>query len=274
MSERWRLLLRQARRNVGLRQGELARRVGISPETLRAYETKSRRPDMDGLHRLLDELNLERGQRNEILREAGFPEDGFALRPQNPDLMFSREEAVAEVEKYAWPAFVADEFAHVPWANEAARRLWGVDLEREFTDPVDRNLLSVASNPRFAEHCTNWDEAIGTIVSVFKGHHRGPQDVEQPTNPYFAKVLEKFMAGDPKYVTRLMGIFETAQPAKPKIRWSYRVQWNDPHAGEMTFHCFASSANESDGLAFHDWIPVDSASWDVLRSIGGTAASR
>ena len=252
---------------MGLSQGELARRAGLSPETLRAYEMKSRHPDYMRLRRLLDELLLERGQRNEILRQAGFPPDGLSLRPQDEELMFTKDEAIAEVEKYAWPAFVADEFGYIPSANAVAQRLWGVDLKREFTDPVDRNMLSVASNPRFAERCLNWDEAVGTIVSVFKGHHRGPQDVEQPTNPYFAAVLERFLAGDPKYVARLLRLFEERPPAKPKVRWTYRVVWQDPHAGRMTFQCFASSANEWDGLAFHDWIPSEEGSFAALQAI-------
>jgi transcriptional regulator with XRE-family HTH domain len=274
MGERWRVLLREARERLGLSQADLAQRAGLSPETVRAYEMKNRHPDYMRLRRLLDELGLERSQRNQILRAVGFPADGYFLRPQNDDLMFTKEEAAAEVERYPWPSFVSDEFAHVPWANAAARVLWGVDLEREFTDPVDRNLLSVASNPRFAERCLNWDEAVGTIVSVFKGHHRGPQDVEQPTNPYFAQVLEKFLAGDPRYVARLLRLFEERPPAKAKMRWTYRVIWQDPEAGKMTFRCFASSANEWDGLAFHDWIPTDAGSWTALERLDARERGR
>ena len=54
------------------------------------------------------------------------------------------------------------------------------------------------------------------------------------------------------------------EPAHGKIRWSYPVVWNEPGVGEMRFHCFASAANEEDGLSFQDWIPLDAETWSAL----------
>ncbi len=36
----------------------------------------------------------------------------------------------------------------------------------------------------------------------------------------------------------------------------------------MRFDCFASSANEGDGLSFQDWIPLDAETWNALRLLG------
>jgi len=35
----------------------------------------------------------------------------------------------------------------------------------------------------------------------------------------------------------------------------------------MWFYCFASSANEWDGLAFNDWAPLDAATWQPLEAL-------
>lgn len=195
---------------------------------------------------------------------AGFAPDGLSVRPQAPDLMFTREEAAAEIERYAWPAFVADEFMEVVAANRVAQRLWGVDLRYEFTGPLERNLLTVASNPRFADRCLNWDEAVSVMISVFKGHHRGPEDVESPS-AYFEAVLQRLLAGDQKRINRFLSLWDEAPPARPKLRWSYPVLWEEPGVGRLRFHCFMSSANEVDGLSFADWIPIDAAGWDALN---------
>ncbi len=247
-------------------QRALAKQAGVSAATVKAYELGLRRPSRELLTAILDSLKVERAQRNRILMSAGFAPDGLSLRPDNPDLMFTIEEAAEEIERYRWPAFALDEFMEVVAANRIAQRLWGVDLRREFTGPIERNLLSVASNPRFAERCVNWDEAIGVMISVFKGHYRGQETLEQPS-PYFEVVLQRFFQGDQKYVNRFLSLWDDTPPATAKLRWSYPIVWEEPGIGRMRFHCFASSANEWDGLAFNDWIPLDDKTWQALDAL-------
>lgn len=192
--------------------------------------------------------------------------------PGEPRGTFTREEAAAHVETMPWPAFVIDEYVGVVGANSMAQRLWGVDLREEFSDPVDRNLLSVASNPRFADRCVNWDEVVGTMVSVFKRKEWGaPEQLEEPS-PAFAAVLQRFLAGDPRYVSRLAEIWQQTPSAlwDVKMRWSYPVVWKDPDAGVMRFECVASAASHADSTAFNDWIPVGSSSWAALERMLAT----
>jgi transcriptional regulator with XRE-family HTH domain len=278
--EEWRRLIRQTRERLDLSQKRLGELSGLSQETVRKYESGARNPTRQHLIAILEALKIERGIRNDILESAGFAPDGLSLRPWPPDVNFTIDEAKEEVERYAWPAFFVNEIAEVIWANRVAQRLWGVNLQEEFRDPVERNLLSVASHPRFADRCANWDEALGILVAVFKEHHRGAEKLENPS-PYFAAVLEHFLQGDPRYVARLAKLWQEAPPVTTKLRWCYPIVWSEPGAGVMRFHCFQSAANEPDGLSFHDWIPLDAATWDALAALAerdaeapGAAAGR
>jgi transcriptional regulator with XRE-family HTH domain len=266
MAQEWSRLLLEARTYVGLPRAELARRASLSPETVRAYEVGRRRPSRQLLTAILDALKVDRSVRNSIQVAAGFAPDGRGLGPQNPDLMFTVEEAAEEVERYRWPAFVSDEMAWLVAANSVAQRLWGVDLRSELTDPVDRHLLGAASSPRFADRCLNWDEVMTIMLGRLKLHHRGPEDPEH-LSPYITAVLQRFLQGDRKYVARLINAWQEATPISPKIRWSYPVVWQEPDIGVMRFHAFVSSANEEDGFAFNDWIPVDAESWERLERL-------
>ena len=47
-------------------------------------------------------------------------------------------------------------------------------------------------------------------------------------------------------------------------RWHYDVTWR--HAqGRMRFRGVVSTANEREGLAFNDWIPLDAETWLALE---------
>ena len=255
----WRHELRDARRKLGVSQRTLAERAGLSESAVRAYEAGKRFPHRQHLSKLIDSLSVDRAWRNRLLLAAGFAPDGLQQRP-------------ADIEEW-WPAFVLSERAEVLAANAAAEALWNVDLEREFLGPLDRNLLSVASNPRFADRVVNWDEAVGTIVWMFKAFHREQEQIDEPS-PYFAAALEHFMKGDPKYVGKLVDLWQSA-PETPmaRIRWTYPVEWDEPGFGRMRFRCLVSTANENDGLALNDWIPVGAESWAVLERIKAARVS-
>jgi hypothetical protein len=153
------------------------------------------------------------------------------------------------------------------------QRLWGVDLQREYTDVAERSLLAVASDPRFADQLANWDDAIGTLVSVFKGHHRGLEDLDNPS-PQFKSVLERFFAGDPRYIARFLKLWQDVPPATMRMRWRYPVVWQHPSAGRMHFDCVVSEANDRDGWAFNDWIPIGAVSWNSLSRVGNRTRER
>lgn len=252
----WPADLRQARRGAALNREELARRAGISAESVRAYETGRRRPSRKSLVTILDALKLERRGRDEILVGAGYAPDGFNLGPdRHPDYMFTLDQAQEHLDTTPWPAFVMNEVLEVVAANQRVQDLWGVDLRREFVEPHQRNMLGLASNPRFAERLLNWDEMVAAGVSVFKGHHRGPEDLSAPS-PLFNQVLESLAAGDPQYVARFLDLWQKTPPRTPKVRWWYPVVWR---AGDavLRFRGLVTTCDEPHGLAFNDWIPID-----------------
>lgn len=266
MSE-WYRLLTKARTSLGVSQAELAARSSVSHASIKSYESGKRHPSRPYLVALLDALKIDRVERNAILDAAGFASDWRTVGPlAADDFMFSIAEAAAELERTPWPAFAMNEMMEVVAANRLAQTLWGVDLRTEYTDALDRNFLTVASDPKFADRLENWDECVGVICAVWRGHHRGAEDMESPS-PYFAAVLERFLRGDPAYVGRFLTIWQKTEGRTPKIRWSYPVVWDEPGIGTMRFACYASTANEPDGLAFNDWIPVGADSWLALNRL-------
>ena len=267
MPENWSHWLLNAREGAGLSRAELARRASLSPETIRAYEQGRRHPTAESLKAVLEALRLERGERNRILEAVGFAADGLRLMPHNLDLFFTLEEAREEIERYAWPAHVNNEMMEVLAANSVAQRLWGVDLAREFTGPVERNMLSVVSSPRFASQVKNWDEAVSAAIAVMKGHHRGPETQPEGSSAYYTAVMKRFMEGRPSLVQRFFELWDVTPPRTPKVRWNFRVDWEDPEAGLMRFQVFVSAGNERDGLGFLDWIPLDAATWQALEAL-------
>jgi len=80
------------------------------------------------------------------------------------------------------------------------------------------------------------------------------------------------MEGDPKYVARFLQLWETAPSAwDKKARWTYPVVWDEPGIGILRFESIASPANDPDGLAFNDWIPLDAATWQGLEQLKARA---
>jgi transcriptional regulator with XRE-family HTH domain len=269
--DEWPQMLSKMRTDLGLTQAELAARAHISEHSLKAYENARRHPSRPYLTAIVDALRIDRGERNKILAAAGYATDGFAIGPW-PDsrFMFSVAEAAAFIAGHSWPAFISNEMMEVAAANDVVQRLWSVDLSTEFLEPIERNLLSVLSDPRFAERCTNLPEMFDVMAAVFKGHHRGAEALDDPS-PYFAAVLTRFLAGDPKYVQPFLKAWQVAVPRTPKICWEYPIVWEDPRVGTMRFRGVVNPASEPDGLAFNDWIPLDAATWTALDKLAELA---
>lgn len=262
----WFAQLTRVRLQLRISQAELSRRSHVSVASIKAYESGRRHPSRPYLTAILDALKLDRTARSEILDGAGFASDWQTLTQTNAEVAFTLNTARSEVDALDWPAFVTTEMSEVLVANDLVQRLWGVDLRLEYPDVADRSLLAVASNPRFADRCVNWNEAVGTLVAIFKGHHRGPEDLANPS-PVFRSMMERFLKGDRRYVARFARLWQEVPPRVPELRWHYPVVWDDPVAGRMTFDCVASSANERDGWAFNDWIPVGPESWSALQRL-------
>jgi hypothetical protein len=133
------------------------------------------------------------------------------------------------------------------------------------------NLLSVASHLRFAERILNWDECIATLAAVFKGSPVSPASLDQP-DPYFHEVLAEFASGDPAFVARMAQVWAATPARSAKVRWGYRVDWEEPGLGLMRFQAMVGTASEPGALSFNDWIPLDAASWTVLEAVKARGA--
>lgn len=201
-----------------------------------------------------------------MLESAGFAPDERSFVPSDRlrAETYTQADAIAAVSCYRWPAFVVDKFLGVVAANQAAQTLWGVDLDREFEDALDRNLLSVATNPRFADRIANWEEAVGHVVAARKAHDWAPEQLEAPS-PYLAALLERLVQGDATYVARLMDLWQHAPSTwSQKMRWSYPIVWDEPGVGRLQFECLVATASELEGLAFNDWVPANAETWLAL----------
>jgi transcriptional regulator with XRE-family HTH domain len=265
MQESWHQLLQEARKRLSISQAELASRVGLSREAISKYETGQREPRRSDLVRLLDGLKLELRDRNRILTDAGFkPIDTWFPPDEAPNYWFTVEEAAALAEERPWPSFVVNTLMEVLAANRICQTLWGVDLRHEYTEPVERNLLSVASNPRFADKVLNWDEAMASGIGVVKGHF---ETLPEGSSPYYAAVMKLFQSGDPQYMKRFLNQWERTPARSPKVAWTYKVTWDEPNIGVLRFLSLVNVGSEPEGFGWNDWIPVDAESWMRLEMI-------
>lgn len=267
-SPSWSHHLRSAREEMGLSRSAAAELAGVSAETIKGYELGRRKPSRELLEQILTALGIEHAERNLILTDAGFVGTTTQFPPEvAPDYYFTLDQAMQEIGRAPWPACIVNDRMDVLSANRLAQTLWDVDLERELTGPGERNLLSVASTPHFAESVENWDEAIGVAVAILKGHHRGGVSEPEDSSGYFASVMQHFLEGDPKYVARFLTAWQETPARTPKCRWDFPVAWRDEDLGTLRFRVTISVASELDGLAFNDWIPLDAPTWEALEGL-------
>jgi transcriptional regulator with XRE-family HTH domain len=245
----------------------LAAAAGVSAAAVKSYEDGTRNPTRGMLVSLLNALKIDRHSRNSILVGAGFAPDGEFLGPMRfPTFMFSPKEAQEHVDRCPWPAFVANEFIELIICNQACECLWNIDLEREFPRGIDRNMLAVMSRVRFADHLDNWDDLIRLTIGVFKGHYRGPEELDR-ASPYFGEVMRRYGTGDERFVTRFAELWQDTEPLEAKVRLMYPIHWREPGLRPMSFMGVVTTANEPEGLAFNDWIPTDAQTWDELEKL-------
>ena len=263
----WRQMLVRARKRLGVSREALAQLAGVSSSTIRGYEIGRRHPKQESLEAILHALKLERTESNPIREGAGFA-PVRSLYDDRADYYFSVDELQHEVEKVPWPEFVVNDAVEVVAANRMASAVWGLDfqVERQRRTPVQRNLLSVASERDFPQVIENWDEILELLASVYKGAAGVDSDSNEPS-PYLTQVIGQFTENDPQFLQRLLGAWVRAEPSPAKVRVTYRVIWNHPRHGRMSFHCMMSTASEREGLAFNDWIPVNPQTWTALHGL-------
>lgn len=265
--DEWSARLHQVRRSTGVSRNALGYFSGISPQTIKSYELGLRHPSRELLTSLLDALKTDRIVRDEILQGAGFAPDGAALRPGPAGYMFTLEEALADIEARPWPVCVLTELMEVLGANGHLQRVWDVELSTEFTGPFERNLMTVVTTPHFADRIVNWEEVVYAGISAWKGHHRGPEEMNAPASAYFMAVMQRVLTGDPAYVQRLIGMWDGVPPVNPKVRWRFPVVWDRPPVGELRFEVVLNPASEHEGIYFQEWHPLGSGTWEKLEQL-------
>ena len=266
-SHEWRVRVREARRHLGLTQDELAHKAGVSKETIRSYESGRRLPDRDYLVRVLEAAELPRLEANAILQELGFAPIRELPIPTDPATWSGSRDAQRLVDQCPWPAFAINNLVEVVAANSAFEALFDVDLARELPDPSSRSLLALATTPRFVDRVKNWDEAVATVIAVWKYGFTNVASLDDPT-PYVSKMLESAAAGDPSYLRRMVKIWEDVEPIPPIRRWFYPIVWRDDELGTLRLQGLVHTGDDPETLiSFNDWIPIDAATWSALEGI-------
>lgn len=257
-------MLKTARLALGLSQAEVAQAAGVSADTVRACEWGRRRPSRSVLEAILSALQLDRWESNQIRHELGYAADYLRLGNVEPDFMFTLEELSQWIEGTPWPQFVVDENMQIVLANAAAQGFWQIDVYGKYPLPQDRGMIKFATHPDFGGRVHNWEEMVGYAISIWKGHHLKPESLDNPS-PYFDRALQELATGDPQLVSRFIDLWQKTEGKTPKVRDRYPIVWQVPGYQPCRFLAMSATANEREGLAFHDWIPVDARTWEVLE---------
>jgi len=263
----WSTQLTAARRSVGLTQEEVGGLAGISSSSIKSYELGRRRPTSAHLRQIFDALNADWRIRSEIMVALGLVPELPALGGRaSVERYMTLDEATEAIAHRAWPALVLNERVELLAMNRAGFRILPIEPER-LHDPVERNLLVVALDPKHAWRLVNWDEGVSLMIATFKAHIHGPESLEDPSS-YFSAVLGRVYAGDPRLVRRFIELWDAIPGSYPsKVSWNYQMVWRTPESEVLRFRCFVNSVNELHCLDIDDWFPGDAESFARLERL-------
>lgn len=264
----WRHALRTWRKRRGLTQKTLAQMTGLSPATVRAYETRARDPSARALTQMVRALGIPRQEANLILAAAGYAVDWQTLLEGR--YVFDLGYAKSQLEACAWPAFISDQAINVVATNRLFDLVWDVDPAREYTKPGDRNLLGGASDPRFPRYVANFDELVKFMIGLAKGDPRFEQNPERPA-PWLEEPMARFLKGDAALISQIMKLWEAAEPIPHRTRHQYDVHWLYRGETPMRFRGVLTIGDLWNELSWNDWIPADAVTWTRLTDIARSA---
>jgi len=268
----WRAQLRLHRLQRRLSQAEVARRAGLSLSAVKAYERGDRRPSARALDELLEAIGITHDEANPIRAGAGYAIDWQGVLERR--YVAEPAELRRQAEELPWPVFVTNQGSYVVHWNRAFERLWDVDVEQEFPDPLTRSLLGGACIARFARCIASYEETMAFFLGMIKGDPRVRQDLANPA-PWNRDAVGHLADGDPGELRRLLDAWEQAVPIPHRIRHQYHVTWRYRGTGPVMrfigLHTVADIWNE---LSWQEWVPADAESWAALASLPDPATGR
>lgn len=261
----WRGELRRRRLERGLSQAAVARRAGLSLSAVKAYERGDRRPSAQALDAMVQAIGLAHDEANPIRAGAGYAIDWQGVLERR--YVSEPAEVRRQAEELPWPVFITNQGSYVVCWNRPFERLWDVDVEREFPDPLSRNLLGGAAIGRFARCIASYEETMAFFLGMIKGDPRIRADLGAPA-PWHREAVQHLADGDPGELRRLLDAWEKARPIPHRTRHQYRVVWRYRGAGPtirfIGVHTVCDIWNE---LSWQEWIPADAESWIALASL-------
>lgn len=170
-----------------------------------------------------------------------------------------------EVERYTWPVFVTKQSSAMLAANRAARKLLGMPLTDNLPQPK-WSFLARASDPAYAARVDNWDDVMSFMLGILKGEQRYEGNLERMPPPVI-EPFQQFLGGDPAYITRLLKLWETADPIEISTRMTGPVRWWLESGELLSFTGTMHVADLWQELAWLDWVPTDAATWAGLAKL-------
>ena len=272
----WHDLIRAERRRLGITQTVLAKRAGLSPETVRKYESGSRTPSRASIDRVLGALQAPHTTVRRVLLDLGMAAPGSLYGLGGiEDYRFTIPELRSFVETTPWPQFVINNTLEIVVANAATQALWEMDLSLPVLERTRArvNLLAILGHHRLRQSLKNRFEIMAIIVSVLKVFPESRTLLDAPGS-LFAEVFDAFAASDPAAINKLYELWDRTPPASQKLRWNFPVTWVEHEVGEIRMIGTVTAASHVNSLVFVDWIPRDGQSHALLDTLLASRTTR
>jgi hypothetical protein len=114
----------------------------------------------------------------------------------------------------------------------------------------------------------NWDEVVRFMIGLGKSDLRVLVNPERPPT-WAAEPYRRFLSGDPAYVTRLLQLWEGAEPVSHTTRMHCPVRWRLDDGRLLRFTALMHVADIWQVSAWHDWHPDDPETLKALLESGG-----
>lgn len=252
-------------------QQQLAARCGLSAATVASYEEGRRLPDGRTIDRLAAELGLTPADHDQLRRAGGLrglPDDFEAALKRGRGPM---DTVWDEVQQAEWVTLVLNERREIVAWNGLANRTSEIDLGS--LTQFQRGLLRMAATPHYGTHLLNWDELIGSLISVYKGE--GSDLSAGEANVWVAAVIESIARENPEFLQRVFDLFLSSPTWEEGRRNVHDVDWALSDGTRLRFWGAFCDWSNYDGMWAFDWHPADaqSAAWvqEQLKLPGGSS---